>query len=429
MRSRAIHIRLTAWLLAASAVLACRPTLAQQPSSPAAPAVEPAKPAAKTKADYMEVPLIGEFGKEILAGGVKKALIRAKAEQIQHIVFVVDSGGGVVEDAKAIAEVLKQFDGSFTYHAVIKKAFSASLWVLTLCDNWYCSPGGATGAAVVYSLSTQSGAAEVDAKMNGAVAAMLASAAEQKGHSGDAIRAMVLMDAKLYFNPAANDQASRLSAVQQPGAVEIDTDRTVLSASMAQMVEWGLAINLPDAANPCDAVGKALGKAEWRSSGNGGVGAMKSTAAAFAAAMAERDRAYKQFQEATKAMSEAAKSFDYAFTAAGTFDPSRVQLIRDQYGKITSESSRQYNAAIDGKVARLNDAVAAARGIATAQANAKRAASAYESAHLRAADTAGLEPSHLRREAVETPEVPKDFQALAARAADDAVTWRKQRRN
>ncbi|HYD01704.1 MAG TPA: ATP-dependent Clp protease proteolytic subunit, partial [Phycisphaerales bacterium] len=158
------------------------PLLALAVTLTTAPAL--AQPAAKTPPTYIEIPIKGGFGEEIFASGVQRALTEAKSRKIKHAVFVIDSPGGVVADAMAIEKVMDQFESDITYHCVIVRGISASMAVVSGCRNVFMPAGGATGAAVSFSTNTNTGSAEVDAKMNAAWASQLAARADKHGQPG-----------------------------------------------------------------------------------------------------------------------------------------------------------------------------------------------------------------------------------------------------
>lgn len=174
-----MHIRACLPLALATALCATAAASAQEPK-------------------YLEVPLAGTFGEEIYPLGVVNVLTKAKEAGVTHVIFRIKSSGGQVWAARSIAEVLRAHDEAFTYVAVIEDALSASLWPAMHCDTIIMTPGARIGAAVVFKNDKTSGAAAVDAKLNSALAAEVAAAAEVKGHSALLVRAMMLPEVLVY---------------------------------------------------------------------------------------------------------------------------------------------------------------------------------------------------------------------------------------
>lgn len=196
--------------------------------------------------DHVVVNLQGTFGKEITAIGMHNVLSHAERLGVAHVVIVIDSPGGWVLSGSAVANQLREFDRSFTYHAVIRKAISASIWVLVECDHLWYMDGGTAGAAVAYSMSADTGDTSVDAKTNSANAAELAARAESKGHSGLLIRAMVVPDVEAWtwidadgerriepHKPADDDAVTELW--------HLDTQESILALTPRQMQLLGFA--------------------------------------------------------------------------------------------------------------------------------------------------------------------------------------------
>lgn len=211
---------------------------------------------------YVVIPLEGVFGEEIQPEGVALALRQAERRRAEHIVFTLDSPGGMVAAAEEIAGLLADRDNDFTFHTVIDDAISASIWVVFNSDHVWMRPGSSVGGAVAYSVDRSTGDAQVDAKMNSILASNVASAAEKNGHSPHVARAMILMDAELYA--AADADGPTLHAERPRGAdadaiEEIDGPDTVLTLSARAAADLGVARAL-DADEPIAAV---LGPGDW----------------------------------------------------------------------------------------------------------------------------------------------------------------------
>jgi len=235
--------------------------IAQETPASKAPSEAPA-----VASTYLEVPLVGEVGKEIIAPAVREALKVAKTRKINWIVFKIDTPGGRVADAQAIAKVLLADHPGVTYIAMIQRSMSAGAWITSACDRLFFVSGGDAGAAVAFSIKQDTGSVDVDAKFNAAIASKLASTAEQHGQPGAIYRAMVLRDERLY---SWHDDKGGIKLGNQPpdgpppkDLKEIDTPETVLSLTTKQAVEfgWGKEVTSNDAA----ALGALLGVDGWK---------------------------------------------------------------------------------------------------------------------------------------------------------------------
>jgi serine/threonine-protein kinase len=237
-----------------------------------APAPAEAAVAPTGTAAYLWIPLVGEFGKEITAEGFEKALDAAAAKGIQHVVIYLDSPGGMVYMAEQIRTSMTRRKG-LVYHCVVKRAISASIWVVFASDSIHVLDGAAIGGAVVYSGSISSGNVEVDAKLNSIVAAELIAQAEAKGHPGALVRPMIEMEATVYAWRDASGKV--LFSEQEPPLVHDflvrDGPRTVLTLTAEQAAAVGLARKLKDP----DELGRALGFAEWKKASDAGERAME----------------------------------------------------------------------------------------------------------------------------------------------------------
>ncbi|MBX9736329.1 MAG: hypothetical protein K2X32_05335 [Phycisphaerales bacterium] len=226
---------------------------------------------------YLEIPLKGTFGEDFNAAGVHAALKHAKSKSIPHIVFTIDSPGGVVVDANAIAAAMDEFDADFIYTCVITKAYSASIWVMSRCDNIFFAEGAASGAAVAFSTDTDTGSAKVDAKLNSALASSLGAAAEKRGHPGLIFQAMILPELEVYVITEADGKRKFVGTEPAKGTnfEVLDRQGQILSLTANDAVRIGLARSLPKA--DVKLVGPAMGIGRWTSTDNTGIDQMKKT--------------------------------------------------------------------------------------------------------------------------------------------------------
>ncbi|MBL4591238.1 MAG: hypothetical protein JKY96_04695, partial [Phycisphaerales bacterium] len=217
---------------------------------------------------FAVVPIVGGIGSEVNAYGLRKALTNAKRKRIEHIVFTIDSPGGYVYQAVEMMEILKEFDESFIYHAVIEEgAISAASIFVACSDNIFVRPGSRLGGAVAFSDDQTTGHATVDAKMNSIWASEVASRAEAKGYPGEVFRAMAVLEVQLF--QAVDGSISTLNSA---GAEQIDSASTILTIRAAQMVKAGMAKELT---GELSHIGEMLGIGNFAENRNVGTRVMK----------------------------------------------------------------------------------------------------------------------------------------------------------
>lgn len=235
------------------------------PRAPAAPAAaENPAPEAGSDARYMTLPLRGVFGVEVVAPAFRQAVATARRKQIGHIVIVLDSPGGVVADAEAIAREMRSARDQVTFHVVCTQAISASVWVLANAQHIYVPPTGRIGAALVFSQDTTSGNPAVDQKFNAALASEVASLASSNGHSPVLFRAMMEPEVPVLVARGADGATTVSTSQDVPGAVgytRVHSGRGVLSLDRDQAVLTGLALALPSD-DPAQ-IGPLLGIEGW----------------------------------------------------------------------------------------------------------------------------------------------------------------------
>lgn len=327
---------------------------------------------------YMVVPLKGGVGREITARGVRDALRLAKRQRLNAVVFVIETDGGLVADADAIARVMDEERGELKYYAVVSKAISAGIWPLSRADRIFFEPGGIAGSAVAYSASS-TGEVAVDAKFNAAIAAGLASAAEARGQSGHIYRAMVLMEASLYHWRDA-DGTVRVSASRPPhevvGPVEMVSPTAVLALTAKQAAEIGFAVELPS--KELSAIGPLIGAAKWEAAAAQGLGPMLTAQREIERRQKAKEDAEKRILELRAQVVDLARQAPTLRDAALSADPSRITVYyRDGTGTLSPESQLKWRKQTDEAVGKWNDFLALLGRIRSAERSAERAVDHY----------------------------------------------------
>jgi len=223
-----------------------------------------------TRTTFVVIPVTGTIGQETNAYGLRTALQQARRKGISHVVFTIDSPGGLVYDAVDTLEVLKEYDDTMTYHALVEEgAISAASVYVAAADKIWVRPGSRVGGAVAFTGDASSGTTQVDAKLNSIWAAEIASRAEAKGYPGDVFRAMVDPAAEVWIDAEGKVYPSRPSTA---GAQQLDNSRTILTIRAEQMIKIGMAQSFEgDVAQ----LGEQLDINDWLEIKNLGATAMK----------------------------------------------------------------------------------------------------------------------------------------------------------
>lgn len=223
-------------------------TLAEAIPMPAAPSSDEPEIVKAQGPLVFEIPLVGTFGEDIFPIGFRKSMEIAVAMGASDVVLRIDSPGGLVWAAQAIAGIMDEHRDKVRFHALVERGISASIWPVFNCESIWMAPGAQLGAAVVFRAG-ESGNAEVDAKFNAATASELAADAEVRGHSVHVIRAMILQASELHA-VASQDGATVKLFARAPQAADgqvvevIDDKESVLSLTAAEADRLGVAVAL-----------------------------------------------------------------------------------------------------------------------------------------------------------------------------------------
>ncbi len=130
---------------------------------------------------YMEIPIVGRIGDQIVFPGISKCLAYAQTNGIKHVVFMVDSQGGDTDTAFQISRCLASHEKNLTYHSVVRDATGLSI-IFPLYSKTIALEPGATlgGVAIIYD-PKKLGADTTDAIMRSRIARKAADIA--KAHS------------------------------------------------------------------------------------------------------------------------------------------------------------------------------------------------------------------------------------------------------
>ncbi len=380
---------------------------------------------------YFLAPLRGQFGKEITAPGIAQAIKIARQKKAGTIVFHIDSLGGNVEDADAIAKVLTEARPHIKIVSVVTRAFSASIWITAHSDIVAFEQGGPVGAAVCYSIDPNKGNVEVDAKFNAGRAAMLAGAAEAHGQPGAIYRAMIVQDVELFAYDEANGKAL-LSNERLPGRTDLprilDSKETVLAltADQAAKIGFGQIVSGPSDMG----LAKLLSATHWDpvSPSSNGVAAVKFGADAIAFEIQKRTRAEdtltKSLNNYKALKAEAAR----LASRAETVSPSYTPLYYRSDGSLTSESQARWRQVSDSAIGAWQDVLATLQSASDTQKQIIANVAEINRQHRKVAEVRRVEPGN-------DPATPPDFASdnitldAAWKTAEDELADIRARRN
>jgi hypothetical protein len=390
------------------------------------PASRPVSPTNPNALRYFEVPLQGEVGKEITAPGVRDAIKAAASKQADVIVFVIDTPGGRVADADMIAKVMDRERAGLKYYAIVNRAISAAVWPLSRMDRVFFAPGATAGAAVAFSVSRQTGNAEVDAKMNAALTADVSAAAELRGQPGSVYRAMMLQSATLYRwkDGGGRFQLGETAPAGAKEVLELDGPGSVLAWTTDQAAESGFG-TLLTSRDPAT-LGQHVGAEEWIKAGDGAVQMTR--------AFRDIERDAKKVEKAKEDITETrekivsiAKSLAGRVISARNADPrATVQVAYRESGTLTSESQMKWKRQSDVAINAWSDVVSLAGDLQRAERKAAAAVTDFNKAAAEELSSRLYEEKH---EPIKLDPVEHnlDLRAIEREASETLARVRRER--
>ncbi len=323
----------------------------EPPKAPPATKATVATPVAN-HGKYFLVPLQGTFGKEITAPGVAQAFKIAKQKGAGTIVFEIDSPGGSVSDADAIVKVIDETKSDMKVVTVVKRAISASIWILAHSDVIAFEPGGPAGAAVCFSIDPKSGNAEVDAKLNAAYAAELAAAAEARGQPGAIYRAMVLQSVELF----QHEDAGQIVLSNEPingmkaSPTRLDDRETVLALTPNQAVRMGFGTKISNLADT--EMAKLVGATSWEAVAPASNGRASIKFGADAVAFEERalTRAEQSLQDSNSKYKASQAEVTRLIERAQSMGSTHIPTYYGPSGNYTSDSQTRWRNHCDSAI-------------------------------------------------------------------------------
>jgi membrane-bound serine protease (ClpP class) len=176
---------------------------------------------------------------------VRRGVTEAKKEKADAVVFVMDTPGGGVKEAREIISLIGQIDVP-VYTFVEKDAYSAGAIIALATKHIYMAPGSVIGAATPLVMNPLGGVEKlpdaIEEKMTSSVAALVRAAAEQGGHDPRLGEAMVRRELGYTAGTNVLSKEGELLTLTASEAEGILSDGTV--KDVAAMLEKA---GLPDA--------------------------------------------------------------------------------------------------------------------------------------------------------------------------------------
>ena len=176
---------------------------------------------------------------------VRRGVTEAKKEKADAVVFVMDTPGGGVKEAREIISLIGQIDVP-VYTFVEKDAYSAGAIIALATKHIYMAPGSVIGAATPLTMTPFGGVEKlpdaIEEKMTSAVAALVRAAAEQGGHDPRLGEAMVRRELGYTAGTNVLSKAGELLTLTASEAEGILSEGTV--KDVTEMLEKS---GLPDA--------------------------------------------------------------------------------------------------------------------------------------------------------------------------------------
>lgn len=227
------------------------------------------------KTFYHEVPMVdapplmnpaegGGIGMNITAESIiNNVRYAGEHPDIQHVVFMMRTGGGKVFHAEAMKDIIEDYHRTTEFHIIIDDAISAGTWTVFSCDTIFMIDSGSVGGAVMY-VTFPDGSVQASPEIP-AVAARMSKLAERNGHPGVLAPAMMHLPAELHYWEEDGEVVLSGSAPSSRSSVQnhrvLDSENDVLTLTSQDAFMIGLAERI-EGFN-ADLVGEHIGINDW----------------------------------------------------------------------------------------------------------------------------------------------------------------------
>jgi hypothetical protein len=293
---------------------------------PPPPRAAGAREAKENETLYLEIPILGVIGQQVLAEGVTQALAYAVRYGIHHIVFTIDSAGGNLDEAKSVYRALKSHKDELTYHGIVRKCQGASLAIAVWCQTMHVLPGGKIGGALptVTKQGDENDAAETEILWT-QIANRVVADTGRKGNHAEVVRAM--------FDPSeslaawrANDGTLQTGPVASP---DVPKDRVIFAVKPGTTLELSydqcVALGMPAFKGGASDLGDVLKLPGWTAESDYGAKVVAKTSEDREKKVKAQQSAFEKKVESNMSRRESTNQFiEDSIKQAASWDPAKA---------------------------------------------------------------------------------------------------------
>ncbi|HEX2971394.1 MAG TPA: hypothetical protein VHP11_03625 [Tepidisphaeraceae bacterium] len=275
---------------------------------------------------YLEIPIVGQFGQDIFAEGIRNALEYAATHRIPHVVFTIDSrGANNLDEAVETHRVLKAHADQVTYHAILRNCTGDALAVAIHCDSIFVAPGAVVGAAHVLPAPNANLSPEDAQTLRAQLIREAVSTVRARGGNGRFVQAFLDPTYKL---AAWMNEAGKIEIGEEPSA-SVPADRLIFKVGAGQQLvlsaEQVARLGLPLFPGNAQDLGALLQISTWRAESTYGSTAMQNAAKKAQAQLAAKQGQFEsRVADNISRRQSADRALRYLIRQAETNDPSNA---------------------------------------------------------------------------------------------------------
>jgi hypothetical protein len=265
------------------------------------------------------------LGTDVVAGGITRAIAYAKRYRIPHLVFVVDSPGGSLDEALMISRVMQQDHRPLSFHAVIRRCQGAALAIPLLCETLHVEPGAVIGdTEQALGAGSQQFGDEDEQVLRTELARRAYEYAVSQGSPGVIVRAMLdpLEELSVWKQPDGEPGLARSLPEDVPAENVIFTTKAgeMLVLEYDQIV----ALGIPSLTDGIGNMGYALDIQNWQAESNYGEETMAQLADLRRKQQASKDAQFKEKLKSNLLRRETTQaSIENSIKQAKSWDPTK----------------------------------------------------------------------------------------------------------
>jgi hypothetical protein len=272
---------------------------------------------------YLVVPIKGELGTDVVADGIGRTISYAKRYRIQHLVFVVDSPGGDLDEVLMITRSMRRADQQLTFHAIIRRCQGAALAIPLLCETLHVEPGALIGdTEQALGVGSRKYGNEDDQVLRTELARRAFEYAVSNGSPGVIVRAMLDPLESLSAWKETDGRLGMAMALPE----DIPTENVIFTTKAGEMLvldyQQITAIGVPALEGGVAGLGAALGIDHWQAESDFGKTSMAQLVGQKRKQQASKDARFKQQLKANILKRETTQaSIEHSIMKAMEWDP------------------------------------------------------------------------------------------------------------